>query len=122
MSAAKTPAKPRSQKAKPATAKRRAKKKPAHDEDIHPAARPFLWLVSDGARKGFLYLVGIAALISIVADFFVERHAHFHYEHMKGFFAIFGFVAFSFVVLMGWPLRKLTARPEDYYPESREDD
>jgi len=108
------------------TAKKPAKKtparKPAHDEDIHPLARPFLWLVSDGARKGFMYVVGFAALLSIGADFLVHRHSHFQFEAFKGFFAFFGFAAFAFVVLMGWPLRRLTGRSEDYYPESTEDD
>ena len=116
MSAAKTPRKSAS------TKKAAPKRKPAHDEDIHPAARPFLWLVSDQARNGFIYVVGIGALIFIALDFVVPRHAHFGFEALKGFFAVFGFIAFAFVVLAGWPLRAFTGRPEDYYPESTEDD
>ncbi len=116
MSAAKTPRKPAGGK-QPAP-----RRKPARDEAVHPAARPFLWLLSDGVRKGFMYVVGLGALVFIGLDFVIPRHAHFGFEAWKGFFAVFGFLAFSFVVLAGWPLRALTGRPEDYYPESREDD
>ncbi len=114
MSTTKTP--------KKASSKSAAPRKPAHDEDIHPVARPFLWLVSDRVRKGFLYFVGFAMVLSMGADFLIHRHGHFHFEEYQGFFAFFGFAAFAFVVLMGWPLRRATGRSEDYYPESTEDD
>lgn len=96
--------------------------KSAADDGIHPAARPFMWLLSEPVRKGFMYVVGLGALAFVGLDFVVPRHAHFGFEAMKGFFALFGFVSFAFVVLSGWPLRALTGRPEDYYPESTEDD
>ncbi len=115
MSAAKTPRKPARKKPAP-------KRKPDRKADIHPAARPFMWLLSEPVRKGFMYVVGLGALVFAGLDYVIPRHAHFGFEHIKGFFALFGFVAFSFVVLSGWPLRALTGRPEDYYPESREDD
>ena len=91
-------------------------------DDIHPLAKPFLWLVSDKFRHIFICFVAGAMIISIAADFFIKRHGHFHFEEFKGFFALFGFASFAFVVLMGWPLRRLTGRSEDYYPESTEDD
>ncbi len=123
MSAAKTPSKSSAKSsARKTPAKKAPPRKPAHDEDIHPVARPFLWLVSDKVRKGFIYLVGIAMVLSIGADFLIHRHGHFDFETTPGFFAFFGFAAFAFVVLMGWPLRRLTGRSEDYYPESTEDD
>jgi hypothetical protein len=34
---------------------------------------------------------------------------------MPGFYAGFGFLAFAFAVLSGWPLGKLLRRPESYY-------
>ncbi len=107
---------------KKANTKPAAPRKPAHDEGVHPVARPFLWLVSDKVRKGFLYFIGIAMILSMTADFLINRHGHFHFEERIGFFAFFGFAAFAFVVLMGWPLRRATGRDEDYYPESTEDD
>ncbi len=107
------------------TAKKPARKPAAgktKDDDIHPVARPFMWLLDERVRNGFMYFIGFATLISIAADFFIKRHGHFHFEEYKGFFAFFGFASFAFVVLMGWPLRRLTGRSEEYYPESTEDD
>ncbi len=124
MSASKTPAPTKAKKpaTKKPTVEAPAPKKPAHDEDIHPVARPFLFLVSEKTRKGFIYILLIATLVSIAADFFIHRHGHFRFEESFGFYAFFAFIAFSFVVLMGWPLRRFTGRSEDYYPESTEDD
>jgi hypothetical protein len=118
MSAAKPPSKPSVKKRAPKAAKPHS----ANMDDIHPVARPFLWLVSDKVRHGFIVFIGIAMVLSVIADFFIKRHGHFHFEEMKGFFAWFGFASFAFVVLMGWPLRRLTGRSEDYYPEHTEDD
>ncbi len=73
----------------------------------HPAfVRGFLW---------FLYLSCAAAL---VAGFFWQKeHPHFAVETVPVFFAGFGFVMFSLIVLVGQHLRKLVGRPENYYQE-----
>jgi hypothetical protein len=39
-------------------------------------------------------------------------------SHVPGFYALFGFVAFSAAVLSGWPLGYLLRRREDYYDTS----
>jgi hypothetical protein len=44
-----------------------------------------------------------------------EHHPHFVFESMVGFNAVYGFVAFTFVVLAGSKLRTFIMRPEDYY-------
>ncbi|VAV88396.1 hypothetical protein MNBD_ALPHA06-251 [hydrothermal vent metagenome] len=105
---------------KPTKAKATASK-PAPDEQIHPAAKPFLWLGSHKVQRGFIWLVGGLMLIFMALDFVAHRHSYFALEKTMGFYAIAGFVAFTFVVLMGWPLRKLTGRPENYYGDDGED-
>jgi len=50
------------------------------------------------------------------APFFDEKHPpHFDAETWFGFSAIFGFVAFIAVVMLGTLLRPLIRREEDYY-------
>ncbi|WP_306250760.1 hypothetical protein [Parvularcula sp. IMCC14364] len=55
---------------------------------------------------------GIAAFFGNMADNF------------PAFYALVGFVSFSFIVLVGQHLRKILMRPEDYYdsPEAEGDD
>ncbi|MCI5048091.1 MAG: hypothetical protein MRY59_11355 [Aquisalinus sp.] len=54
---------------------------------------------------------GIAAFFGDMADYF------------PAFYALVGFVSFSFIVLVGQHLRKILMRPEDYYdPRETEGD
>lgn len=95
---------------------------PGRDDDkIHPLARRFLFLDSPKFRGRVLYALGAAAILLALADLVVGRHAIFPFEGLAGFHAVFGFVAFAFVVLCGWPLRRLLGRREDYYGEGEED-
>ncbi|MDG2204181.1 MAG: hypothetical protein P8M79_02905 [Alphaproteobacteria bacterium] len=66
-------------------------------------------------------LIGFGALL-FIADAFYHKHAHFPVEEFFGFYAIFGFVAFVVIVLVGKKLRKILMRPEDYYYNGFTDD
>ncbi len=93
------------------------------DDGIHPAARPFLWLGSHGVQRNFMWFIGVLMVISIAMNYIKKPYGYFEWEAAIGGYAIFGFLAFTFAVLMGWPLRKLTGRSEDYYEdEGGEDD
>ena len=62
---------------------------------------------------------GGIVLIALEAMTFLERGGVVHgLENLPGYFGIFGFLAFSFAVLSGWPLGRLLRRPEDYYDTS----
>jgi hypothetical protein len=78
------------------------------------------WADTKLFRVAFLGVLIIAALASAVAGFlpqFQKDHPHFEVEGMGAFFAVYGFLAFSFIVLAGQHLRKLVGRKEDYYEE-----
>jgi len=49
--------------------------------------------------------------------FFGKKDPHFALEGFPVFFAVYGFLAFAFIVLAGQHLRKLVMRPEGYYRE-----
>lgn len=86
------------------------------DDGIHPMSRVlFGWTEKDGI--GSIIFWGMAALsvLLVVADLFVVRHEKIGIANAVGFYAIWGFAAFSFVVLMGWPLGRLLRRDENYY-------
>ena len=59
-------------------------------------------------------LYTICALL-ILLDFILHRHVLHEWEHITGFYAIFGFVAYLVIVQGANQLRKLVKRKEDYY-------
>ena len=60
---------------------------------------------------------GLAAVCTalVVVEWFVHRHATYPWEGWPGFYAIFGFVAFAGIVLLGKQLRRVIRRDDDYY-------
>ncbi len=78
------------------------------------------WADTKAFRNGFLGVLVFAAVAAAVAGFlpqFRKDHPHFAIEVMGAFFAVYGFLAFTFIVLVGQHLRKLVGRKEDYYEE-----
>ena len=59
-------------------------------------------------------LYGVCAL-SLLADFFVDRHVDHPWEALFGFYALYGFVACVILVLVAKELRKVLMRDEEYY-------
>lgn len=78
------------------------------------------WADTKAFRTGFLAVLVIAAFAAALAGFlpqFQKDHPHFAVEGLGAFFAVYGFVAFCFIVLVGQHLRALVGRKEDYYEE-----
>lgn len=78
------------------------------------------WADTKAFRNAFLGVLVVAAVGAAVAGFlpqFKKDHPHFALEELGAFFAVYGFVAFAFIVLVGQHLRKLVGRKEDYYEE-----
>ena len=67
--------------------------------------------------SGFYIICGVL----LVADFIVHRHTVHPWEHIPGFYAIYGFVACVLLVVVAKEMRKLLMRKEDYY-DNRDND
>jgi len=61
--------------------------------------------------RGFYIVCGVL----LALDFIIHRHMSHDWEHMPGFYAIFGFVACVLLVLAAKEMRKVLMRREDYY-------
>ena len=73
------------------------------------------WL-DEATNQTRLFYVLIAICVGLFgADFAIERHAHFAAESVSGFYAVFGFVAYSAIVGAGWLWRRVVLRRQDYY-------
>ena len=67
------------------------------------------------------FLLGIAIILAIL-ELFLHRHGVVPIEDSFMFPAIFGFLAFMFIVQVGKWLRLMIMRPEDYYEGDASDD
>lgn len=67
-------------------------------------------------KRMFFWDIGIICIGLVLFDFFWGKfHGHFKMEEETGFNAMFGFLAFSVVVLGATLLRSFIKRGEDYY-------
>lgn len=92
------------------------------DSNVHPMAKIlFGWTEYKHIGNILFGLVGGLSLVLIAMDFMsflVKRKETVEVANLYGFYALWGFGAFAFVVLMGWPLGKLLRRGEDYYGDA----
>lgn len=86
------------------------------DEGVHPMSKVlFGW--TEWKHIGaviFWGVLGLSALL-IAVDVGIDRKEYFTFAKATGFYGLWGFGAFAFVVLMGWPLGRLLRRAPDYY-------
>ena len=73
------------------------------------------------ARHFTRFLLGIAIILAVL-ELFLHRHGIAPIEDSFMFPAIFGFLAFMFIVQVGKWLRQMIMRPEDYYEGAASDD
>jgi len=84
--------------------------------EAHPMAVPFLWLGSAKVQRNFIFVPLIGMVLFSILGFFYPPHHKAPWDF--GFsYTVIGFVSYSFVVLMAWPLFRLLARQENYYGE-----
>lgn len=67
--------------------------------------------------RHFTRVLVLIAVILVPLEFIVHRHGEIALEDIWLFPAIYGFVAFVFIVYAGRALRLLIMRREDYYDE-----
>ena len=68
----------------------------------------------ENVTKIFRALIAACVLVAIIG-LFAGGHGEMVLQHIPLFYAVFGFVAFVFIVFAGKFLRKLVMRDEDYY-------
>lgn len=97
-------------------------KDPARSEPVlgEPGEHPlsvllFSWMRTPLFAKVFTWALAIAGLALIGIEMLLSVSPVKDVTQVPGFQGAFGFIAFSFVVLSGWPLGKILRRPEDYY-------
>ncbi|MFN7179711.1 hypothetical protein [Hyphomonas sp.] len=89
------------------------------EEGVHPMAKVlFGWTEAKNIGAILFWVMAGLSLALVAADLLIVRHEKVAFANSVGFYGIWGFLAFSFVVLMGWPLGKLLRRDENYYGDA----
>jgi hypothetical protein len=65
--------------------------------------------------KRVIHALYVLCGVSVLAEFFVERHVEHPWEGAFGFYSVYGFVGIVVLVLLAKELRKIVMRKEDYY-------
>ncbi len=73
------------------------------------------WLDEARHIDKLYYALMVLCAVLLIADFAVHRYAYFDVEGLRGFYAIFGFIACAFIVGAGRLWRRIVQREEDYY-------
>ena len=92
------------------------------NDDIHPAAKPFLFLGKTSVKRNFIWIPLFGMIVSSILGIFHPPKQPAPFEMIAatmipGSWAIFGFLAYSLIVFAANPLFRLLGRPEDYYGE-----
>ncbi|MEL6324895.1 MAG: hypothetical protein AAGJ29_01650 [Pseudomonadota bacterium] len=92
-------------------------------DDQHPISQALFGWVSHPMTGRIIFwgLAGLSLLL-LLADLVVHRHTKVDIEKITGAYGLYGFLAFGFVVLMGWPLGTLLRRGENFYGDQDEAD
>ncbi|MFN4226062.1 MAG: hypothetical protein ACK4HR_07065 [Hyphomonas sp.] len=89
------------------------------EEGVHPMSRVlFGWTEHKNIGAILFWGAGALSLALVAADLMIVRHEKIAFANSVGFYGLWGFLAFSFVVLMGWPLGQLLRRDENYYGDA----
>ena len=84
-------------------------------------ARFFHWLNRLGETNRLTWVLGAVCVLVFLLNFTFSNKGHYDAETIPGFYALFGFVAFSFIIFAATALRALIKRPEDYYSKKAVD-
>ena len=75
----------------------------------------FKWLDHKDSSRIIIGILLVICFGSVLCDFVYHRYGHFAIEEVPGFFAGYGFVMFSLIILGASILRFFLKRSEDYY-------
>ena len=73
------------------------------------------WLNASWLKPLLWTILGLWLAVSLGLEIVFHRHAHFVFEQVFGFWAVFGFVGCVALCALAKLLRLLVKRPTDYY-------
>ena len=77
--------------------------------------KEFDWFYRTENIRKCKIVFGIVLLVSVLLEFFIERHGHFRWEMILGNRAIFGFFACAGLIFFSKLIGLWLKKKEDYY-------
>ena len=94
----------------------------SENTDTHPILGRILgWVDRPGSANRIFWALAVLCLILFLADFSYHKHGHFAIEDWPGFYAVYGFVMFTGLIIVAKTLRIFIKRPENYYGKTAVD-
>jgi len=81
----------------------------------------FSWMRTRRFRTVFTWALALSGVALIGLEMWFAHRPIKDVTYVPGFQGGFGFIAFAFAVLSGWPLGKILRRPEDHYEKRSEE-
>ena len=92
--------------------------KPSNQKNLPVLGRILLITESEVLRKRLVAGLAIFCAVLFLLDFLHLRHGKFSIEGAPGFYGVFGFLAFAFIIFATKGLKRLLSREENYYGDS----
>ncbi|MFC1837782.1 hypothetical protein ACFLYW_03785 [Thermodesulfobacteriota bacterium] len=70
-----------------------------------------------GTIKVLWVLLCAVCVLTLVPEFFIERHPHFTHDHYFGFFAMLGFGACALLIIIAKVIGYFLKKKEGYYDD-----
>jgi len=84
-------------------------------KDLHPVGARLRWVEKDANIVWMIRGLAVLCALLFLADAVVKRKPYFDFESVFGFYAVYGFIAFSVIVISTKYLKRVIGRREDYY-------
>jgi len=84
-------------------------------------ARFFHWINRLGEQNKLTWVLGFLCGLVLLLNLTYSNKGHYGAENILGFYAGYGFIAFSFIIFAAKALRALIMRSEDYYADKAVD-
>lgn len=85
------------------------------DEALPALGRALSWVDRPGSATRLVILLAVACALAAGLGLMTDMHGLFGFDNLPVFYAAYGFVMFTGLILAAKGLRVLVKRPEDYY-------
>ena len=85
------------------------------DENLPALGRMMTWVDRPGSANKIFWGLAVFCVVLLAIDFTLEKHEYVEIANIPGFYALFGFVAFTCVIFGSRLLRVFVKRDEGYY-------
>ena len=85
------------------------------NKEIDKIKNIYAWIENPKITRVFIISFIIICVGLFVSDLFYVRHPHFRIDKLFGFYGVYGFIMFTFIIFAAKALRLLAMRSEKFY-------